>query len=89
MFRFQHLFSRESERKNGIVGVAVPIDELIDDVVVDLEGQYPAHDFYGKFFARGKMAADLGDFPEIAQGIGLILVHNSIVRVIPSAGMAG
>ena len=60
----QHRRLRKCELKHGILGDVRPIDQLLDDVVVDSEGQYRRHRLHGIEVARRK-SLELGDLIEV------------------------
>ncbi len=66
----------EVEDEHGIVGDAVPVDELLHDVVIGLERQDLGDDLNGELFLL-REALDLRKLAEVAEGVGAVLGRRS------------
>ncbi len=69
MARQEHILLREVEHEHRIVGDVVPVDELLDDVVVRLEGQDVGDDLDRELLLLGQ-PLDLRELAEVAQRVG-------------------
>ena len=67
MLRGQHAFLRKGKLVDGIIGHLVPVDQFVDDVLVDPERQHIGNDFHGKAGLVVK-AFEWLDLVELARG---------------------
>jgi hypothetical protein len=75
MMREEHVFLRKCEMKNGVVGEVIPIDQLIEDIVVDFEWQDGAYNFDVPAVFGGN-AVDLGNGSVVVKRICFVLGHD-------------
>ena len=66
MLRAQHVALREGERVDGVAGHLVPVDQLLDHIVVHLERQHIADDLDIPLLLFGQ-PGDLRDVAEVVQ----------------------
>jgi hypothetical protein len=63
----EHAALREGELEDGVAGDVGPVDELVDDVLIDAEGQHRGDDLHLEALPGGE-AGELRDAVEVAGG---------------------